>query len=356
MLKAINWLDRNCNTQVNKFMEDWEKGTIAISFVDEALHSMRQRGMDTEALLLEAGISPRWLSSPHARVAAANYGQLWYLIAHAMDDEFFGMDRHPMRVGSFNMLCRSALHSANLGKALARMLDFLRLVLDDMSATLSQQDGLARITINESGSPRRMFAYGTFLMLVHGVGSWLIGRRIQLLSADFRCEEPLASLDYKIRFCDQARFGQQQTAITFDAACLALPIVQNQRSLQSFLREAPGNLLVKYSNHDSLAATIRRHLRQLPLTEWADFDSLSQQLHTPASTLRRKLSQEGQSYQAIKDNLRRDLAINYLSGSVKSIEEIAISLGFADSSAFHRAFKKWTGSSPGEHRRALSAA
>ncbi|AMP09100.1 bacterial regulatory helix-turn-helix s, AraC family protein [Collimonas arenae] len=82
---------------------------------------------------------------------------------------------------------------------------------------------------------------------------------------------------------------------------------------------------------------------------------MSRELQTPASTLRRKLSQEGQSYQAIKDNLRRDLAINYLSGSSRSIEDIAISLGFADPSAFHRAFKKWTGNSPGEHRRTLSA-
>ncbi|HWW99697.1 AraC family transcriptional regulator [Collimonas sp.] len=335
-------------------MEDWEKGTIAIGLVGEALHCMRQRGMDTDALLLQAGIAPRLLTAPHARVAAASYGRLWYLISQATDDEFFGMDSHPMRVGSFNLLCRSALHSANLGKALARMLDFLRLVLDDISASLSQQNGLACIVINEGGSPRRMFTYATFLMFVHGVGSWLIGRRIQLLSADFRCDEPLSSLDYKVRFCDQARFGQARTSITFDVACLALPIVQNQRTLPAFLREAPGNLLVKYSNHDSLAATIRRHLRQLPVNEWSDFGSLASQLQTPASTLRRKLSQEGQSYQAIKDNLRRDLAINYLSGSARSIEEIAISLGFADPSAFHRAFKKWTGSSPGEHRRALS--
>jgi AraC-like DNA-binding protein len=335
-------------------MEDWEKGTIAISLVGEALHSMRQRGMDTDALLLQAGISPRLLSAPHARVAAARYGHLWYLISHAIDDEFFGMDSHPMRVGSFNLLCRSALHSATLGKALSRILDFLRLVLDDMSATLTEQDGLACIVLHETGSPRRMFTYATFLMFVHGVGSWLTGRRIQLLSADFRCDEPLSSIDYKIRFCDQARFSQPRTSITFDIAYLALPIVQNQRTLQSFLREAPGNLLVKYSNHDSLAAIIRRHLRQLPVNEWSDFDSLSRQLQMPASTLRRKLSQEGQSYQAIKDNLRRDLAINTLSGSSRSIEEIAIGLGFADPSAFHRAFKKWTGSSPGEHRRTLS--
>ncbi|MFC5472477.1 AraC family transcriptional regulator [Paraherbaspirillum soli] len=337
-------------------MEDWEKGTIAISFVDEALHGMRQRNMNTETLLIQAGISPRLLTAPHARIAAANYGRLWYLISHAMDDEFFGMDSHPMKVGSFHLLCRSVLHSATLGKALMRALDFLRLVLDDMHGTLSAQDGLARIALQERKGPQRMFAYATFLMIVHGIGSWLIGRRIPLLAADFRCDEPLASADYKIRFCEQARFNQDQTGIAFDASYLALPVIQNQRSLPAFLREAPGNLLVKYSSHDSLAAIIRRHLRQTPLHEWSDFDTLARQHHSAASTLRRKLHQEGQSYQSIKDNLRRDLAINYLSGSAKSIEEIAVSLGFADPSAFHRAFKKWTGSSPGELRKKIPVA
>jgi AraC-like DNA-binding protein len=90
------------------------------------------------------------------------------------------------------------------------------------------------------------------------------------------------------------------------------------------------------------------------LADWPDFDTLARQLHSTASTLRRKLRQEDHTYQSIKDNLRRDLAINHLSGSNRSIEEIAVQLGFADPSAFHRAFKKWTGNSPGEHRRTLS--
>jgi AraC-like DNA-binding protein len=66
--------------------------------------------------------------------------------------------------------------------------------------------------------------------------------------------------------------------------------------------------------------------------------------------LRRRLDEEGQSFQSIKDQLRRDLAINYLKHSSKSVTEIAIDLGFAEQSAFHRAFKKWTGMRPGEYR------
>jgi AraC-like DNA-binding protein len=67
--------------------------------------------------------------------------------------------------------------------------------------------------------------------------------------------------------------------------------------------------------------------------------------------MRRRLHEEGSSYQGIKDQLRRDLAISYLSHSERSVMDIALELGFSERSAFHRAFRKWTGASPGEFRR-----
>ena len=85
-----------------------------------------------------------------------------------------------------------------------------------------------------------------------------------------------------------------------------------------------------------------------------DFETLAQQMHFSPSTLRRHLIDEGQSYQSIKDALRLDLAISQLCHSDKSVEGIALDLGFAEASAFHRAFKKWTGTRPGEYRRALA--
>jgi AraC-like DNA-binding protein len=69
--------------------------------------------------------------------------------------------------------------------------------------------------------------------------------------------------------------------------------------------------------------------------------------------VRRRLDDEGQLYQSIKDDLRRDLAITYLSRSRRSVLEVALTLGFAEPSAFHRAFKKWTGANPGEYRQSF---
>ena len=336
-----------------------EKGTISIGFVHEALVCVRERGLDAEAMLLAAGISPELLNTPLARVSSAHYGALWHLIAKSLDDEFFGMDSRPMKVGSFTLLSHAVIHSDTLERALRRALRFLRVVMDELEGELVRDGDIARVILKErsgaQGAPRRAFAYGTYLLMVHGLACWLVGRRIPLYSADFRCEEPAYSDEWRVLFSPELKFGQDRTVISFAAATLDMHNIQNERTMKEFLRSAPANFLVKYKNSDGLTARIRRRLREMPPDAWPDFDSLSRQLHSSAATLRRRLDEEGQSYRSIKDDLRRDLAISYLSHSDKSVTDIAEKLGFAESSAFHRAFKKWTGARPGEYRRTLQA-
>jgi AraC-like DNA-binding protein len=67
-------------------------------------------------------------------------------------------------------------------------------------------------------------------------------------------------------------------------------------------------------------------------------------------TLRRRLRDEGHGFQALKDALRRDAAIDLLARPELALPEIAGRLGFSEASTFHRAFKKWTGVAPGEYR------
>ena len=75
-----------------------------------------------------------------------------------------------------------------------------------------------------------------------------------------------------------------------------------------------------------------------------------------ARTLHRRLEDEGSSFQAIKDGLRRDVAINSLAKSRQAVAEIAAELGFADPAAFYRAFVRWTGVAPAHYRKRLQAA
>ena len=332
-----------------------EPGSIAICFVAAALESVRARRLDADALLKQVGLSANLLQSPQARVSAQHYGALWRLVALTLDDEFFGQDSRRMKSGSFAMLCHALLSCKTLGQALERSLRFYALILDDIRGVLQQGAAESSIALHEiePGAPHRVFAHEVMLMLLHGVACWLVGRRIPIRRAQFAYSEPPHSAEYRMMYSTDISFSASHTAIVFDTAYLRLPVVQNARTVKDFLRNAPENILLKYKNRSSLSAKIRRHLRQSLPGEMPEFESLAAVMNMTPATLRRRLHEEGTFYQAIKDQLRRDLAIGYLSHSKRSAMDIGLELGFSERSAFQRAFKKWTGASPGEFRRRL---
>jgi AraC-like DNA-binding protein len=329
-----------------------DKGTISLSLVEETLALARARGLDVLPLIEAAGIAPQMLGAPRSRVSSAQYGALWAGIARALDDEFFGQDSHPMRCGSFIAMTQCALTARDGAHALTRALGFMRLILDDMSAQLSTEPERVRLTFSHrEGTPQpTMFAYATYFILVYGLVCWLVGRRIPLLAARFRCAEPAAVQEYRLMFCDDMRFGEDASYVDLAPDFLDLPVIQTAQSIKPFLRDAPGNFVVKYRNPGSLAARVRKLLRALPMAGWPAADEMAQRLHLAEATMRRHLKHEGYTYQSIKDDLRRDIAIGELQDSGRTIAEIAARVGFAEPSAFHRAFRKWTGMRPTDYR------
>jgi AraC-like DNA-binding protein len=333
-----------------------EPGTIAICFVAAALRSVHGRDLNADELLAKVGLSSSLLQVPQARVSAKHYGALWRAIAAALDDEFFGQDSRRMKVGSFAMLCHSVLSCKTLGQALDRSLRFYALILDDISGSAERDAKEARIVLHEApGVSQRVFAHELLLMLLYGVSCWLVGRRIPILRTEFSYAEPAHSAEYRLMYCTDLRFNRPNTLLAFEASYLDLPVVQDERSAKEFLRTAPESILLKYKNGSSLTARVRRRLRQFLPGTVPDFEEVAQQMGVTPATMRRRLHEEGESYQSIKDQLRRDLAISYLSHSSRSVMDIALELGFTERSAFHRAFRKWTGASPGEFRRTLQS-
>lgn len=354
MLKPLNLHERICHrTRVrsNHAMNS-EKGTIAVSLVEEAVRCVERRGADPLPLLEQAGIAPQLLASPSARVSSAQYGALWNAICHALDDEFFGQDSHPMRSGSFIAMCQAALTARNGAQALERTTGFMRFVLDDMTAVADVTNQRVRLTyrLRDGVRDKAMFAYATHFILVYGVVCWLVGRRIPVLAARFRCAEPAAGHEYRSMFCDDLRFDERESYVDLSPAFLGLPVIQTAKSLKTFLRGAPASFIVKYRNPDSLAARVRRALRARPIAEWPGAHALAADLGIAEATMRRRLKREGYTYQSIKDALRRDIAIAALQAGEQTIADIAVAVGFAEPSAFHRAFRKWTGGRPTDYR------
>lgn len=326
-----------------------EPRTISASFVEEALDSLRRRDLPTSRVLAAAGL-PAIVTEP---VSAAVYGRLWLALAEALDDEFFGLAARPMRLGGFTLLCHCVLHAADLETALRRALRFLNLVLDEPRGELVMRNGLAHIELREGGPPRSAFAYRTYWIVLHGVACWLVRRRLPLRLVDFRCAEPHHCADYRLFFGAPVQFGQPCSRLAFDQSFLKLPVKRDEVALKVFLRGAPANLLVRYAHDAGLAASVRRRLRALAPGDWPDIDQMARKEGLPTSTFRHRLRWEGHSYRSIRDELLRGLAQQELSRGDRSIADLASDLGFAEPSAFHRAFRKWFGATPAAYKRKI---
>lgn len=323
-----------------------ERHNIAPGFVDDALESIRLRGIDVVPLMAQIGLSER-VTEP---VTNVEYGRLWWLIAETIDDEFFGLAARPMRPGSFNLLCHAVLHAGTLERALRRALQFLNVVLDDPRGELRIRDGMAHVILTDAGPPRPAFAYRAYWLILMGVACWLIGRRIPLRTLDFACPAPVHRQDYHKFFGAPVLFDQPVTRLVFSSSYLSLPIIRSDVALESFLREAPANILIRYRHDNDLSARMRAQLNALPIAEWPSFAELAAGLGMSVPTLRRRLRGEGQSFSTIKDELRFVAAERLLQENRLSVAEVAAELGYSEPSAFYRAFHKWIGQSPGRFR------
>lgn len=323
-----------------------ERRMISPLFIEEALDCLPCR-IAREDLLASVGLP----ASVSESISAERYGALWLAITDRMGDEFFGLGGRAMVPGSFTLMSHCALHCETLRRALPRALRFLAVTIMDPKGELIVSDGVAQIVLRNSGAPRSAFAYRTLWIMLHGLACWLIGRRIPLRLVDFRCAEPELGADHRLFFGAPVRFGQEASRLAFDKSFLDLPIARSERALKQFLRGAPANILVRHRYDAGLAAVVRAWLRRQKPVDWPGIDQLAPILRMPPSTFRHRLRQEGQTYASIKDEIRRNLAIDLLLHGQQSIGEIALELGFAEPSAFHRAFRKWTSRSPGAYRR-----
>ena len=153
-------------------------------------------------------------------------------------------------------------------------------------------------------------------------------------------------------FPTDLRFDMPHSTIWFDSQLLQAPVRRDSSHLDDYLHKALLDLLVP-AIPTRVSDRVRVYLREERARHgiWPDLEQTSSALHCSASSLQRHLAQESNAFQSIRDGLRRDWAIYRLQTSKLPTPVLAEELGFADSASFQRAFKRWTGQTPGQARK-----
>ncbi|HEU5334106.1 MAG TPA: AraC family transcriptional regulator [Actinocrinis sp.] len=335
--------------------------TAAAHHARAALGGAIRRGLDVGPLLERAQIDPEALDDEHGRVGAPQFVALVKLLWTALDDELLGFGAAPLRVGTFAMMAHAVVHcSPDLRTAVRRADRFYRLFPAGPRFRLAEAGAVARVEfdLSDYDDPDR-FGAESLLMVWHRSASWLIRRRISLHAVELGYAAPAHALEYGLLFGAQCGFDAAATAVEFDRALLDQPVVQDEASLRAFLRRAPWDVLARMDYGLVVSAQVRRLLNQAlgeagpggggagaGVRELPGAERIAARLSVSPQTLRRKLAAEDTTFQQVRDQLRRDVAVAALARGDASIEELSRQLGFSEPSAFHRAFRRWTGTTP----------
>jgi AraC-like DNA-binding protein len=334
---------------------------VPVQFTRALLAQARAYNRDVDAILRAARIpfDPLRQDVQTVFVSREQYSRLCLELIRELGDESGGvMPDVQTPPGTTRLIALSMINSSTLAAAMHRAIEFNEVCRVRHGADIINQlivdDERKEATLTYlSGDDAREEQQGVLCNLAMWLrfSGWLIDQYIDVISATCAGPRPQFMAGIRHFFPCPVAYDEAVNSVTFSARHLDAELVRDEEDLTEFLKLAPYYMIIEpQSSTLSITHRIREILGDDFRQEMPSFEELTTLLNMSARTLRRRLEKEGTSYQRIKDNARRDMAISMLSRDRLTVSEVAEQVGFSDPSAFHRSFKKWTGQSPGSYR------
>ncbi len=326
-----------------------------IAFVKAILLAFERYGEDPSGALRAAEITPRDLADRETRITAAQLESFTAVAMQQLDDEALGWFSRRLPWGSLGLLCRASLGAPDLGIALRLWFRHHRLLTCDLGIELEVESGpsgrTATVSLRESRDlgAMREFCLLSYLRFVHGYACWAIDSRLSLLEVAFPFPRPPHGGVYPLLFPGPVSFDAPRASFAFDARYLALPQRRDDAALRAMLKRALPLTVLPYRRDRLLARRVRQLLAE-DLAAAPDAREVARRAHVSVRSLHRHLREEGTSLQGLKDEVRRERAVELLSRTEKPVKAVARAAGFRNEKSFARAFRAWTGKSPRQLR------
>ena len=316
------------------------------------VHQLLQRnGLDADAMYLECGLDPLKLDDPRARYPLERTCALWRLAHERIHDPCWGLAAGEVwRPTDFHALGCAFLASRTLESALLRLERYFRIVVQDVALRVTTDRDGGSITITyappseDADIPTLQDACWSVILRMcrDAYGPDLPLREVQLT-------HPWQACGYEQYFGCPVRYESDRSGLTFPLEAMRRPL----RAVNRELATASDRILSEFDRcltDTSIAGRARRAILDGLSSGKPSAKDVARALALAPRTLQRKLQEEGTTFQEVSDAVRKDLSQQYVQSGEYDLSEVTYLTGFANPSAFSRAYKIWTGRTPSEDR------
>jgi len=320
--------------------------SAATSLVRVVATSAAQLGADVAPLLARAGLDPRTVEDRDARVPTAAFLEIFAGASALCGQAELGpAAAAALDAAAFGLLGFVVASSPTLGEALGRFCRYSRLLCDELKVDVVRHDGEVAIVYSLDAAPHVPALFE--MALTHLTTTARRGTRGLFRPSRVVFRHPAGARSLPALLRAPVEFGGVQDAVYCDPAVLDLPLRGANPALLGILESHAALVLQSLPAEDDTIARVRVTIRALLPRGEPSLDAVAGRLGVGARTLQRRLKDQGLSFRALVDDVRRECALLHLASPDVSVAEVAFSLGFSGPSAFHHAFRRWTGRSPG---------
>jgi len=329
--------------------------TIRAGAITGVLGALRAFGFDAEGLFGEVGLDAGAIDADaELTVPLRNFVAMLELAAQRISAPRFGL-----RVGlahtpaELGVLGYVLVHSPDLGAAVSNLQRYVGAHQQGADLTIEREDGLVRIGYRISDPSIQPRVQDAELTVAVGVALFR-----DLCTGGFRAHEvwfehgaPEDDAEHRELLGCPVRFAMPTNCLVVDEALLERPTPAPDAALLGILERHAEQLVQERQQASSLSEQVRVAIAERLKDGVPTLEGIARPLGMSEATLRRRLDDEDTSFRAELDAARHGLAIRYLGDANLTITEVAFLLGYSDGTAFHRAFKRWSGETPRAYRR-----
>lgn len=333
-----------------------ENNTILVSKIKSLFSFLEKYSINCDQFLLSVGLEPKNFNSPDKRITLDQLITLIHKGAVITGDIDIGLHLGEIFTGIPNILYYLMMNCEHLMEAIEKYIKYHQVIDNTRKIAIKQKDDLVIINLwidNDIYNNDKHLIDSTLCCFLHFF-NYISGRKITPIEVRFRFPAPIERKEYKRIFNCPLNFSNKMNALVLDKKDLYLPLSTHNENLKQQFEIQTSKLLQQLfqpaTYSEKVSQLILKGFTNHPVPLIYSVEEVAQQLALSVRALQMKLKDEKITYSQLLNKIRIETAVDYLKDKTVSIGEISYFMGFSEPSAFHRFFKKVTGSTPQEYR------